>query len=132
MTDRQTEWKAQSADPRRTLNGLVACIVNFQALIKMRLRTKSAGTIEQKGVAQLLQIEKVRLKSTRRCGFSHSPHAQHFSSLLHSLKHTLLGSISCMQTYFYLDEVSRHWKFYLQKSVTRKMTDKYIYTVIAH
>ena len=31
----------------------------------MRLRTKSAGTIEQKGVAQLLQIEEVRLKSTR-------------------------------------------------------------------
>ena len=42
----------------------------------MRLRTKSAGTIEQKGVAQLLQIEEVRLKSTRRCGFSQSPHAQ--------------------------------------------------------
>ena len=42
----------------------------------MRLRTKSAGTIEQKGVAQLLQIEKVRLKSSRRCGFSQSPHAQ--------------------------------------------------------
>ena len=36
----------------------------------MRLFTKSAGTIEQKGVAQLLQIEEVRLKSSRRCGFS--------------------------------------------------------------
>ena len=31
---------------------------------------KSAGTIEQKGVAQLLQIEEVWLKSSRRCGFS--------------------------------------------------------------
>ena len=31
---------------------------------------KSAGTIEQKGVAQLLQIEEVRLKFSRRCGFS--------------------------------------------------------------
>ena len=34
--------------------------------------------IEQKGVAQLLQIEEVRLNSSRRCGFSQSPapHAQ--------------------------------------------------------
>ena len=47
----------------------------------MRL-IKSAGTIEQKGVAQLLQIEEVRLKSTRRCGFSQSPHAQEASILL--------------------------------------------------
>ena len=37
-----------------------------------------------------------------------------------------------MQTFFYLDKVSRHWKSYLQKSVTRKMTAKYLYTVIAH
>ena len=42
---------------------------------------KSAGTIEQKGVAQLLQIEEVRLKSSRRCGFSQSPHAQEDSIL---------------------------------------------------
>ena len=49
-------------------------------------------------------------------------------SLLHSLKHSFLGSISCMQTYFYLDEVSRHWKSYLQKSITGKMTGKYLYT----
>ena len=41
---------------------------------KMRLRTKSAGTIEQKGVAQLLQIEEVRLKSTRRCIVNHHMH----------------------------------------------------------
>ena len=61
------------------LNSLVACIVNFQTLIKMRLRTKSAVTIEQKGVAQLLQIEEVQLKSTRRCGFSQSSHAQEAS-----------------------------------------------------
>ena len=42
------------------------------------MRAKSAGTIEEKGVAQLLQIEEVRLKFTRRCGFSQSPapHAQ--------------------------------------------------------
>ena len=33
-----------------------------------------------------------------------------------------------MQTYFYLDEVSRLWKSYLQKSVTGKMTGKYLYT----
>ena len=31
---------------------------------------KFAGAIEQKGVAQLLQIEEVRLKFSRRCGFS--------------------------------------------------------------
>ena len=43
---------------------------------------KSAGTIEQKGVAQLLQIEEVRLKSSRRCGFSQSPHAQEASIFL--------------------------------------------------
>ena len=42
---------------------------------------KSAGTIEQKGVAQLLQIEEVLLKSTR-CGFSQSPHAQEASIIL--------------------------------------------------
>ena len=48
----------------------------------MRLRTKSAGTIEQKGVAQLLQIEEVQLKSTRRCGFSESPHAQEASIIV--------------------------------------------------
>ena len=41
---------------------------------------KSAGTIEQKGVAQLLQIEEVWLKSTRRCGFSN--HAQEASIFL--------------------------------------------------
>ena len=85
----------------------------------------------QKGVAQLLQIEEVRLKSTRRFGFSQSPHAQEASIFL-VFKHSLLGSISCMQTYFYSDEVSRHWKSYPQKSVTRKMTGKYFYTVIAH
>ena len=49
---------------------------------------KSAGTIEQKGVAQLLQIEEVRLKSSRRCGFSN--HHMH-KKLAYSLKHTLLG-----------------------------------------
>ena len=44
---------------------------------------KSAGTIEQKGVAQLLQIEEVRLKSSRRCGFSnHHAHAQEASIFL--------------------------------------------------
>ena len=43
---------------------------------------KSAGTIEQKGVAQQLQIEKVRLNSSRRCGFSQSPHAQEASTFL--------------------------------------------------
>ena len=45
---------------------------------------KSAGTIEQKDVAQLLQIEEVRLKSSscRRCGFSQSPHAQEASMIL--------------------------------------------------
>ena len=62
----------------------------------MRLSTKSAGAIEQKGVAQLLQVEEVRLKSSRRCGFNQSPRAQeasNFSSLLHSLRHTLLGFI---------------------------------------
>ena len=58
-------------------------------------------------MVQLLQIyvEKVQLKSFRRCGFSQSPHAQEASILLvfflHRLRHTLLGSVCCMQTYFY-------------------------------
>ena len=30
--------------------------------------------MQQKGVAQLLQIEEVRLKSSRRCGFSQLPY----------------------------------------------------------
>ena len=48
------------------------------------------------------------------------------------LKTFLLGSICCMQTYFYLEEVSRHYNSYLQRNVTRKMTGKYLYTTIAH
>ena len=44
----------------------------------------------------------------------------------------MLGSICCMQTYFYLDEVSRHCQSYWQRSATRKMTGKYLYTTIAH
>ena len=36
----------------------------------------------------------------------------------------MLGSICCMQTYFYLDEVSRHCQSYWQRSATRKMTGK--------
>ena len=86
---------------------------------------KSAGTIEQKGVAQLLQIEEVRLNH-----YMHRKLA--FSSLLHNLKRTLLGSIHCMQTFFYLEEVSRHCQSYLQRGTTRKMTGKYLYTTIAH
>ena len=54
---------------------------------------KSAGTIEQKGVAQLLQIEEVQLNFVE-CVV--------FSSLLHSLRHILLGFICCIQTYFYI------------------------------
>ena len=62
------------------LNSLVACIVNFQTLIKMRLRTKSAVTIEQKGCCRL-----------RRCSsnlpegvvlVNHAPHAQEASIIL--------------------------------------------------
>ena len=37
-----------------------------------------------------------------------------------------------MQTYFYLDEVSRHCQSYWQRSATRKMTSKYLYITIAH
>ena len=37
-----------------------------------------------------------------------------------------------MQTYFYLDEVSRHCQSYWQRSATREMTGKYLYTTIAH
>ena len=48
-------------------DGHVACI---QTLMTSETMIKSAGTIEQKGVAQLLQIEEVQLKSSRRCGFS--------------------------------------------------------------
>ena len=50
----------------------------------------SAGTIVQKGVAQLLQIVEVRLKSTR-CGFSQSPHAQEASIIL--VFYTVLNTI---------------------------------------
>ena len=48
----------------------------------LRLSTKSAETIEQKGVAQLLQIEEVRLSSSQRYSFSQSPHAQEASIIL--------------------------------------------------
>ena len=44
--------------------------------------TSETMSLKQKGVAQLLQIEEVRLKSSRRCGFSQSPHAQEASILL--------------------------------------------------
>ena len=44
----------------------------------------------------------------------------------------MLGSICCMQTYFYLEEFSRHYQSYWQRSATRKMTGKYLYTTIAH
>ena len=44
----------------------------------------------------------------------------------------MFGSICCMQTYFYLDEVSRHCQSFWQRSATRKMTGKYLYTTIAH
>ena len=76
---------------------------------------KSAGTIEQKGVAQLLQIEEVRLNSTRRCGLSQSPHAQKLVFLLSStqFKTHLLGSICCMQTFLYLEEASRQCQSHL-------------------
>ena len=103
-------------------------------LIKSSMN-KVCSSIEQKGVAQLLQIEEVRLKSSRRCGFNQSPHAQEASILLvflHSLRHTLLGSICCMQRFLYLEEVSKHCQSYLQRSVTRKMAGKYRYTTIAH
>ena len=45
-------------------------------------KVKVCSNIEQKGVAQLLQIEEVRLKFSRRCGFSQSPYAQEASILL--------------------------------------------------
>ena len=44
----------------------------------------------------------------------------------------MLGSICCMQTYFYLEEVSRHYQSYLQRITTRKMIGKHLYTTIAH
>ena len=43
----------------------------------------------------------------------------------------MLGSICCMQTYFHLEEVSRHCQSYLQRITTRKMTGKHLYTTIA-
>ena len=50
-------------------------------LIKSAMN-KVCNNIEQKGVAQLLQIEEVQLNSSRRCCFSQSPHAQEASVLL--------------------------------------------------
>ena len=40
----------------------------------MTSETMIKSAMQQKGVAQLLQIEEVRLKSSRRCGFSQSLH----------------------------------------------------------
>ena len=70
----------------------------------------------------------------RRCGFKeHHMHKKLvFFQPYKKLKTFLLGSICCMQTYFYLEEVSRHYNSYLQRNVTRKMTGKYLYTTIAH
>ena len=72
--DRQTDRQRDRQNEKhkvRTLaalkDSLVACI---QTLVTSKTMIKSAGTIEQKGVAQLLQIEEVRLNSSRRCGFS--------------------------------------------------------------
>ena len=56
--DRQTEWKAQSADTRRTIRW--SCCLLWDIYLSETM-IKSAGTIEQKGVAQLLQIEEVQL-----------------------------------------------------------------------
>ena len=63
--------------------GVCECAANFNnvRLIKSAMN-KVCSNIEQKGVAQLLQIEEVRLKSSRRCGFSQSPHAQEASIFL--------------------------------------------------
>ena len=66
MTDRQNE-KHKVRTLAALKDSLVACI---QTLMTSKTMIKSAGTIEQKGVAQLLQIEEVRLNSSRRCGFS--------------------------------------------------------------
>ena len=75
-------------------------------------------------MAQLLPTEEVQLNSFRMCGSIF---------LVFCVEDTfLLGSICCMQTYFYLEEVSRHCQSYLQRSTTRKMTGKYLYTYIVH
>ena len=52
-----------------------------ETMIKSAMN-KVCKNIEQKGVAQLLQIEEVRLKFSRRCGFIQSPHAQEASILI--------------------------------------------------
>ena len=44
-----------------------------ETMIKSAMN-KVCSNIEQKGVAQLLQIEEVQLNSSRRCGFSQSLH----------------------------------------------------------
>ena len=69
--------KSTKCGPSRSCTPMV-----FWCILHVRLSTKPAGTIEQKGVAQLLQIEEVRLNSSRRCGFSRSPHAQEASIFL--------------------------------------------------
>ena len=76
------------------------------------MTSETMKKVEQKGVAQLLQIEEVRLNSSRRCGFSQSPHAQEASIFLSStqFKTHLLGSVCCMQTFLYLEKVSRHYQ----------------------
>ena len=73
----------------------------------------------------IVQIEEVQLNSsTRSMMHMHKKLSLVFSSLLHSLRHTLLGLFCCMQTCFYLEEVSRHYQPYLQRSATRKVTGK--------
>ena len=50
---------------------LMIFLMHFKKLSDTReIIHKVCSNIEQKGVAQLLQIEEVRLKSSRRCGFS--------------------------------------------------------------
>ena len=82
QTDRMTEWKAQSVDPRCTLNDLVACIVNFQTLIKNETKNKVCRN-------HCCRLRRVRFKSTR-C-FSQSPHAQKASIVL--IFYTVLNTI---------------------------------------
>ena len=98
----------------------------------MRLSTKSAATnaatmSRRVRLNCMLPIEEVQLNSSTSMVHMHKKLSLVFSSLLHSLRHTLLDLICCMslmQTCFYLEEVSRHYQPYLQRSVTRKVTGK--------
>ena len=77
-----------------------------ETMIKSAMN-KVCSNIEQKGVAQLLQIEEMQLKSSRRCSLSQSPHAQEANTAEHFRIPWLVSVIGTLVRHWYY-EYSNH------------------------